>query len=394
MLFLKLVFWISLAIIFYSYIGYGILLWILIRLRAVFSKPQGQSIPADFEPEVTMIVATYNEELFIQKKIENTLALDYPKSKLKLIFIADGSTDRTVEIIAKHPSIELLFSPERKGKVAAINRAMKYVQTPYVIFCDANTLLNRECVQEIIKHYADEKIGAVAGEKKVVDLSGDQNAAGAGEGIYWKYESTLKKLDADFYTVVGAAGELFSIRTSLFEETDPDILLDDFIISMEICMKGYKVMYEPKAFAMEAPSLTMNDEQKRKIRISAGAFQSIFLLKKILNIFKYGKLSFQYISHRVLRWTLCPLFLPVAFFANAMLAWYQAGLVYTILFILQCLFYIAAIIGGLFALKNLKIKMLYVPYYFVFMNIALYIGFVRFINNKQSVLWEKANRKI
>ena len=241
----------------------------------------------------------------------NTLELDYPKDNLKIYFVTDGSTDGTNDILKSYPGINVLFTPERKGKVAAINHAMEYVSTPFVIFCDANTFLNKACVKEIVKHYSYESTGAVAGEKKVIDSSEKNSAAGSGEGIYWKYESILKKLDASFYTVVGAAGELFSMRTNLYEPVDTDILLDDFMISMNICKKGYRVMYEPAAFAMEAPSISIREEQKRKIRISAGGFQSIYLLKDLLNIFKYGKLSFQYISHRVLRWAVCPFLLPV-----------------------------------------------------------------------------------
>jgi cellulose synthase/poly-beta-1,6-N-acetylglucosamine synthase-like glycosyltransferase len=393
-LLLKSVFWSALFIVFYSYLGYGLLIWIWIKIRSFFSQPV-PLIPQDkYEPEVTLVVAAYNEELFIERKLQNTFELDYPKDKLKLIFVADGSNDRTAEMIARYPRIQLLYKPEREGKVAAINRAMKHVMTPIVIFCDANTLLNKECIREIVKHYCDEKVGGVAGEKKIVDQSGDQNAAGAGEGIYWKYESILKSLDAKFYSVVGAAGELFSIRTALFEETHPNILLDDFIISMKICQRGYKVMYEPGAYAMEAPSLTMKDEQKRKIRISAGAFQSVILLKDLLNIFRYGRLSLLYISHRVFRWICCPILLPIIFITNAFLFFINAGALYKGLFLLQCVFYALAILGWIFALRNLKIKILYVPYYFVFMNAALYAGFFRFLGNKQTVLWEKANRKV
>jgi len=191
--------------------------------------------------------------------------------------------------------------------------------------------------------------------------------------------------------VVGAAGELFSIRTALFEPVQKNVLLDDFIISMKICKKGYKVMYEPKAFATEAPSFSLKEEQKRKIRISAGGWQSVFMLKPLLNIFKYGKLSFQYISHRVLRWIVCPWLLPALFIANWFLLYANEEL-YTLFFWGQCLFYMAALVGWLFAQINIKVKLLYVPYYFVFMNVALYLGFIRFMKKSQTVLWDKAKR--
>ena len=394
MLFLQLVFWISLGIVFYSYLGYGIILWIWLKVRALLARPVSITDTGHFEPEVTLIVAVYNEEAFISEKIENCFQLNYPEEKLKLIFIADGSTDNSVNIIGRHPSIQLLFKPERQGKVVAINRAMEYISTEFVVFCDANTLLNAEAIQEIIKHYRDPAIGAVAGEKKIVDLSDTQNTAGAGEGLYWKYESMLKRLDARFYTVVGAAGELFSIRSNLFEPVEADVLLDDFIISMKICRRGYRVMYEPRAFAAEAPSMTMKDEQKRKIRISAGGYQSIYMLRDLLNIFKYGKLSFQYISHRVLRWAACPVLLLLILTSNFWLCIYGGGLLYNIIMLMQILFYTAAGLGWWFAAKNKKIKVLYVPYYFIFMNAALFLGFFRYVNKKQTVLWEKAKRKI
>ena len=390
----KIIFWISAGIIFYSYIGYAFLIWFYTKLIRNTPKNTQLDEHLEFEPPITLIVATYNEEDIIERKIENCFLLDYPADKLKIIFVADGSTDGTTAKIQKHPTIELLYKEERQGKVAAINRAMAVIKTDYVIFCDANTFLNEKAIKEIVKHYKDEKIGAVAGEKKVVDSSEKMNTAGAGEGLYWKYESLLKKIDSDFFTVVGAAGELFSIRTKLYEPVAVNILLDDFIISMNICKKGYKVVYEPKAYAQEAPSFTMKDEQKRKIRISAGGFQSVILLKELLNVFKYGKLSFLYISHRVLRWVLCPLLLPAIFITNLYIIITYSSYFYLTLFIFQIIFYTLAFFGWIFSIKNMKVGIFYICYYFVFMNIAMYIGFNRYLANKQTVLWDKASRKI
>ena len=391
---LKIIFWLSLIIIFYSYLGYGIVLWIYLKLRTFFTLKKSLPINYyDFEPDVTLVIATFNEELIIKEKIENTFKINYPKNKLKIIVVADGSSDNTVNVIRQFPGIELYYKPEREGKSAAINRVMPFVTSAITIFCDANTDLNTESIREIVKHYTIPEIGAVAGEKKVVELSKSKSIAGAGEGLYWKYESALKKLDAQFYTVVGAAGELFSIRTSLFEHVEKNILLDDFIISMKICQKGYRVMYEPKAYATEAPSFSLKEEEKRKIRIAAGGFQSIFILKDLLNVFKYGKLSFQYISHRVLRWLLCPVLLPILFLCNLLIFFQSNDTFFTLFLIMQSLFYLSAIIGWFFTFRNIKVKFLYISYYFVFMNFAMYLGFFRFINKSQSVLWDKAKRQ-
>lgn len=394
MIFLKIIFWLSLIIIFYSYLGYGIILWLYLKTRTFFCKNKPLPINYfDFEPDVTLVIATFNEELIIKEKIENSFNINYPKNKLKIIVVADGSSDNTVNLIRQFPEIELHYKPEREGKSAAINRVMPFVSSAITVFCDANTNLNPDCIREIVKHYTVPQIGAVAGEKKIVELSKSKSIAGAGEGLYWKYESALKKLDAQFYTVVGAAGELFSIRTSLFEHVEKNILLDDFIISMKICQKGYRVMYEPKAYATEAPSFSLKEEEKRKIRIAAGGFQSIFILKDLLNVFKYGKLSFQYISHRVLRWLLCPVLLPVFFLCNLLIFFQSNDTFFTLFLIMQSLFYLSAIIGWLITFRNIKVKLFYIFYYFVFMNFAMYLGFFRFINKSQSVLWDKAKRQ-
>ncbi|HUQ97075.1 MAG TPA: glycosyltransferase family 2 protein [Chitinophagaceae bacterium] len=391
MFWIKMVFWAGIVVTFYSYIGYGIFIWLILKLRALL-KPAATNFPAPpFTPPVTLIIAAYNEEDFIRQKIENTLALTYPDDALHLIFITDGSTDQTPEILKQYPRIQLLHSEARQGKVAAMHRAMAFVKTPMVVFSDANTLLNKDSIANIVKHYQNPKVGGVAGEKKIMQ-SGNEAAAGAGEGLYWKYESFLKKLDWQFYTVVGAAGELFSIRTELYEYPGDDILLDDFIISLRVCQKGYRVAYEANAFALETASSSIKEEQKRKIRISAGGFQSMYLLRGLLNFFKYPLLSFQYISHRVLRWTLCPLFLPLVLLCNMLLVTDGASFIYKLLLAAQVIFYSLAIAGWLLSLQNKKVSFLYAPYYFVFINVSLYFGFVRFLKGQQTVLWEKAAR--
>jgi len=388
---LKILFFFGVFIIIYSYLGYGILLWLLISLRNLFKKGPALPAPAGL-PGVTLVVAAYNEEGFIADKIKNTLSLEYPKDKFHFIVITDGSSDNTAEVARSFPGVRVLHESARRGKIAAIHRAMGFVKSEIVIFSDANTLLNKDSIYNIARHYQSAKVGGVAGEKKVLSTK-DSTIAGSGEGLYWKYESFLKKLDSEFYTVVGAAGELFSIRTSLYEYVGDNVLLDDFIISLKICKKGYKVVYEPGAFAMEAPSVSVTEEQKRKVRISAGAFQSIIMLSDLLNIFKYPVLSFQYISHRVLRWTLCPLFLPLILLLNSIIVIKGASLFYTLLLICQLVFYLAAAAGYILYLKNIKMKLLFAPYYFVFLNFSLYLGFIKYIRGRQSVLWDKAARE-
>lgn len=384
-----IIFSISLFILFYNYIGYGLLLWVMVRIKRMLIRTAPAATPP-YEPDVTLVVAAYNEEGVMTAKIENTLALDYPAHKRRLLFITDGSTDATPEIIGRYPDIQLLHANKRGGKTAALNRAMEHVQTPYVIFCDANTLLNADAIRNIVKHYADETVGGVAGEKKVI--SDDSSGAAATEGIYWKYESYLKKLDAELYSVVGAAGELFSIRTALFQPVEEEVILDDFVISLRINLKGYRIAYAPDAYAMETPSDNIAEEHKRKIRISAGGFQSIVMLRALLNFFRFPLVSFQYISHRVLRWTLSPLSLLLLLVTNIVLVVFAGGWLFYAFLLIQVLGYAAAFIGYSLAERNIKISIFYIPFYFLFMNIAVYQGFYRYLTNTQSAAWEKAKR--
>jgi cellulose synthase/poly-beta-1,6-N-acetylglucosamine synthase-like glycosyltransferase len=385
---ISVIFWFGILVVGYTYVGYGIIIYIFSKLKKRTNVLD--SAPDEQLPLVTLLVAAYNEADIIRDKIKNTLELDYPKNKLEIFFVTDGSTDRTPEIVKEYPAIQLFHSFERKGKIHAVNRVMKSVKTPIVIFCDANTDLNREAIKYIVRHYQDPTIGGVAGEKRILSKDKD-NASGSGEGLYWKYESFLKKKDAEVYSIVGAAGELFSVRTELFEEPAENMIIEDFYLSMRITAKGYRFAYEPDAFAMETASASVKEEWKRKVRISAGGFQAMAKLSYLLNPFRYGMLSFQYISHRVLRWTLAPLFLPIIFFTNVWLAF--SGIpFYQLTMILQVFFYGLAFSGYLLRDKKIGIKGFFVPYYFAVMNLSVYFGLNRYLRGKQSVVWEKAKR--
>ncbi|WP_069657824.1 glycosyltransferase family 2 protein [Arcticibacter eurypsychrophilus] len=390
---MKVTFWLSIFIVFYTFLGYGILLFLMVRIKRLFSKKITESIiDIDKLPTCTLIVAAFNEQDYMRDKIKNTLQLNYPAKKLQILFVTDGSTDQTPEIVSEYKEIKLLHSPLRKGKINAVHRAVKEVDTEVIVFTDANTFLNTDALQIICSHYKDKNVGAVAGEKRVFsDTLADASAAG--EGFYWKYESVLKKWDSEIYSVVGAAGELFSIRTSLYEPVGPDIILDDFMISMLIAMKNYRIVYEPNAYATENASANVKEELKRKVRIAAGGIQSIIKLLPLFNVFKYGMLSFQYISHRVLRWTISPFLLILIFFINASLVFSGSGWLYSLVLFMQILFYCAACLGYLLEKKQLRIKALFIPYYFCVMNYAVFAGIYRYYMKQQSATWEKSLRK-
>lgn len=391
---LAVIFWILLILVFYSYLGYGIVLFILVRLKRLIWGKKDVYSAIDYEPEVTLFVAAYNEKDYLDRKVKNSYQLNYNQDKIRQIWVTDGSDDGTPELLRQYKGVEVYHEDARNGKIAAMNRGMKYVESPIVIFSDGNTLLGQDSVQEIVNLFKNPDVGCVSGEKRIFNKEED-SASGAGEGIYWKYESTLKKWDFELYSVVGAAGELFAIRRELYEEVERDTLLDDFIISLRVARQGYRIGYNPKAYAIEHASANVKEELKRKVRISAGGFQSIVRLKSLLNPFKYKTLTFQYISHRVLRWTVAPFSLPVIFVLNLILALHQGFFtfhLYPVLMWLQILFYVTAMAGWYLEEKNLRKKVLFVPYYFFMMNYSVYLGLNRYLKGGQSVKWERAKR--
>ena len=389
MILFQLIFFVSLAVLFYSYLGYGGLVWIVTRNR---SPHQTGTHEAEW-PAISLIIPAYNEGALLDQKISNSLAIDYPAHRLNIILVTDGSTDDSATVVRRYPSIQLIHQPQRQGKYAAICHAMQQVETPIVVFTDANTLLNPECLKRMVPHYQDPAVGGVAGEKKI-RMDAHHSAVGQAEGLYWHYESFMKKMDARFYTTVGAAGELFSIRTALFKADQKAWIIDDFMIAMQVCLQGYRMAYEPGAFATEAPSVSLAEEQKRKIRIAAGAYQAATYLGKALNVRQYPRLAFQYFSRRILRWFACPLALLLLLLSNGVLlyllpdnAFYQWGM------LLQGGYYLLSLAGWLLLRTGKKAGILSIPYYFLFMNVCLIRGFLLYKQGKQTALWEKAARQ-
>jgi cellulose synthase/poly-beta-1,6-N-acetylglucosamine synthase-like glycosyltransferase len=385
-LLLELITWFFILLIFYTYIGYGVLLGILVKLR-----PTTHEQPPSYLPSITHLIPVYNEDLILVDKIKNSLALNYPSDKYKIIVITDGSSDQSASIADSYENIIHLHYPERRGKIGAINRALPLITSEIIVVSDANTMLNESALRHLVHPFNREDVGVVAGEKRINTRTKDK-AAGSGEGLYWKYESLLKKWDGQLYSVMGAAGELFAVRRKLLIPMNEDIILEDFYISLSLAMKGFRTAYAPDAIASEEASPHISEELKRKIRISAGAFQVMWKLKSLLNIFRYGTLSFQYISHRVLRWTLAPAGLLIVFISTGILAFHQQA-VFQVLFTLQIIFYLLALIGAIFHDRAVKYKVIFVPFYFSFMNYAIFAGFLRFIQGKQTSVWEKAKRQ-
>lgn len=372
-------FWLCLTIVVYTYVGYGIVLYLLVLIKRLATKAKPLAdITDDCLPEVTLMVCAYNEEDIIAAKMGNTRRLDYPADRLHLVWVTDGSNDNTNSLLAAYPDVKVIYSPERRGKAAAIKHGIKEIDTEIVMMTDANTMLNPEAVREVARLMQDPKVGCVSGEKKVMARS-DSDEAAQGEGLYWKYESTHKRLDSELYSAMGAAGELCVIRRHLMTDIPDDTLLDDFIISMEIVKKGYKIAYTSNAYAMEYGSADLHEESKRKRRIAAGGLQSCWRLRSLMNPITHPVVTFQFVSHRVLRWTITPFCLFALIPLNTLLVLMGEGMVYTIIWILQILFYASAAAG------------MRVSKYFVFMNLNVFRG-ISYLFNNSTGMWEKAKR--
>ena len=390
---LKVLFWICLFIVFYTYIGYGMLLYVMVLIKRLFCKTsQAPILPDDDQlPDVTLMICAYNEEDIIREKMENIRQIDYPANKFCVMWVTDGSNDGSNDLLKQYPEVTLVYSPERKGKAMAMQHGLKVNKAEYVVFTDANTMLNANAIREIVRQFMKPNVSCVSGEKRVAARTNDQIAA-EGEGLYWKYESTLKQWDSDLYSAMGAAGELFAVKMSDYREAPTNALLDDFMMSMLIVKDGHRIAYTSEAYAMEYGSANMYEESKRKRRIAAGGLQSIWWLRSLMNPLKYPVVSFLFISHRVLRWSITPFTMLALIPLNIALVALNAGVIYTVIGILQLIFYAAAALGWLQTKTGRHGGLLYVPYYFLFMNMNVFAGIPYLRSHSKGGIWEKAKR--
>ena len=384
---LKIIFWICVFIVFYTFAGYGIILFICVKLKELFVKKEEFPVREEF-PDVTLLIAAYNEADFIERKMENCRKLDYPSGKLHLLWVTDGSTDATPSLLRAWPENTVLHEDARKGKTAALNRAMEHVSSPIVVMTDANTELNPESIYRIVRRFDDPDVGCVAGEKRVLAEGG---TAAATEGLYWKYESMLKSLDDRLSSAMGAAGELIAIRSSLWEPIPKGVLGDDMILSMGILRKGYKIGYCRDAWACEKPSADISEEWKRKVRLGACGWQETRMLRDLMNPLRYGVRAWQFVSHRVIRWVLAPSSIVLCLLLNTALVCCGAGTLYAVLLMLQAVFYISALIGLVLDRKGINSRF-HIPFYFLFANFSTFAGLKYYLTFNGNAAWEKARR--
>ncbi len=379
----QVVFWSAALAFVHSYLLYPLIVFLLARRGAASASTDRQN---SAHPKVSLLVAAYNEELVIRRKVENCLALRYPGERIEIVIASDGSTDHTMAIAEEYSSrgVRVLAYPLRRGKPATLDRAVLQTDGDILVFSDANTLLDADAIEMLVRHFADERIGAVCGELILESPGG----SGREEERYWRYEQRLKATESAAGTALGANGGIYAIRRGLFEPLPDNLLIDDFVIPMRAVEKGFRVAYDRQAVAREETAPDAAAEFRRRVRIGAGGFQAIWLLRRLLNP-RRGFVCFAFFSHKVLRW-LGPFLLLAAFLSSLLLA---SRPIYALAVILQLGFYGGATAGALIEQSGRSCRLLRPLYYFVMINLALAVGFVRWLRGTQHAAWERTARR-
>jgi len=386
------IFWFCVLFWFYVYFGYPI----LIALISMFFKDR--IYDSCYMPEVTLLIAAHNEEKNIAEKLKNSLALEYPNERLKILVADDGSTDKTAEIVRTFESkgVELFSHPERKGKLATINEAMKTVQSEIVLLSDADNYYNPDTLREIVKPFSDCSVGAVSGSRRVIGENSLSNA----EGLYWKYEDFIKRHETNIGSCVAAAGDALAIRKRLYIYPPDNIINDDFFIALSVIKQGFRVVYAPRAKSFHPVSDTERGEVERRSRMVAGRYQSLLFTKKFLPL-NQPVVLWQVVSHKYLRpvvpmamlGALATSVLALFFQSTANLpAWLSLKAPFNwILFSIQLSFYYLSFIGMRYQFKGFLGKALYIPAFLVNSNFAALRGLYRYLTNHQSVKWKRVS---
>lgn len=370
-------FWFCLAVCVYVYFGYPALLWMLSRIR-----PKPVRI-GDAFPRVSIVVALHNEEAVIEEKIANCRALDYPGELLEVVFVSDGSTDRT-EALVREAQDEMvrLVALERGGKARALNEGVAVASGEIIVFTDANNFLEADAIRKIVRNFADPDVGGVCGNKRLRARGGD--ATGEGENLYWRYDKWQKKLESRIGSIFAADGTLYAVRKSLYVPIEEPAQADDIAISTRVVLQGRRLVWEDDAVAWEDAPAEGRAEFRRKARVTNHSVRALLLLGSAL--FMHGFYSVELLSHKLLR-HLVPFFLIPLLLSNGMLAAAQ-GAMYSFLLAGQLAFYLAALAGLVLRDTGLgKAKPFYVPYYFTLVNAAAFLGVLSIVGGKRHTVW-------
>lgn len=378
-----IIFWLSLGLLLYTYIGYPA--YVVVRTR-LLENVVGKDM--SFKPSISIIMSAYNEELYIERKINNLLKSNYPKEKLEILIGSDGSRDKTNDILLRMSDdrVKVFTFLKRRGKVSVLNELVPKADGEIIVFCDVRQTLDENAISHLSANFHDESVGCVSGE-----LIFEKNSSGSGisEGIniYWNYEKSMRKAESDIHSMVGATGAIYAIRRKLYTPPPQDTILDDVYIPLAITRQGYRSIWEEEAKAYDRPAFTPDEEYRRKVRTLAGNYQIFRMFRDLLVPFK-NAIAIPLLSHKLFR-VLAPFFMITMLLSNLFIA-RQAH--YAFFLICQVIFYILAILGSLTyerRHKRIITRAASVAYMFCLLNFTAIAGLYRFLFGKQNITWEK-----
>jgi cellulose synthase/poly-beta-1,6-N-acetylglucosamine synthase-like glycosyltransferase len=370
-------FLVAAAILLQAYAGYP---FSLLLLRFVLGN-RSRHARGEALPVVSLVISAYNEEKVIRRKIENSLDLDYPKDRLEIHVVSDGSTDQTEAIVREFENrgVVLHALVGRRGKVAGLNDVIPGLRSDLIVMSDANSIYGRESLRHLVRHFADPRVGCVCGRLLYLNPRGIHS--GRGERVYWTYEGAVKRLESSLGSLLGANGAIYAYRRELFRPVDPLMFCDD-VIPVRIAIEGYLAIYDPEAPCTEEAAEEAVERHRRARHASFGLRSMLFLMAQS---FRRGRLRilYQCLSHRILRWAGGPALLAVLFAAPFLpRPWNSAALAG------QGAFYTIALLGFLASRLGRVLTPLYLPYYFLVINLAGLRGLVRFVRRTDTPYWE------
>ena len=385
MILFEILFWVSVLLVLHVYVGYPLSADLVSRLR----RAARDSCPGLPElPSVTVIIPAHDEERWIARKIENTLALDYPTDRLQILVASDGCTDKTVEIAGRYAArgVEVNHHAERSGKTATLNRAVPEARAEIILITDCDALLPPEALQLLIRHFQDPNVGCVTGQKVCLPT---ESSASEGEGLYWRYEAWIKRSESRLNSCLGGNGQILAARRCLVTQI-PETS-DDFYIPMRILIStGKRVVFEPRAKAAIPAAATLAQELERKIRTHRSSLRNLYYLREGLKPWK-SAIWWQFWSHHALR-LFVPYALLMALLFSAFL--WEAAALYRVTAIGQCVFYVAAAAGCVLTRWGLRPRIFYIPFYFVLANLGVLLAWVRWARAKQPYVWQRTERML
>ena len=372
-------FWASVTLLFYTYVGYPVMVF-----AVSFLFPKKIKRAPQFEPRVSVIITAYNEERDIRAKLENTLQIDYPPEKLEIIVASDCSTDKTDDIVREYESrgVKLYRQTERRGKTSAQNMAVERAGGEIILFSDATTMYEKNVLRAMLPNFADDSVGCVAGKLIYVDAS--DSIVGRGAKSYWSYETFLKEAESRACSLIGASGCLYSIRKSAYQAMYPEAC-SDFLIATVMYRQGLRTVYEPEAICIEETNRQWEKEMRMRVRVISQTFTDLWRNREMLNPFKSGFYAVELFSHKLLRYAV-PVFLLSLFLSSAAAA-FESDF-FAIAFSVQAVFYSAAFVGWLLEKKGIRLRAFAMPLYFVLTNLASLVGFYKFLRGERYARWE------